>query len=49
LVDHGFTPKLQKLDNEASAALKRSMRDKDIDFQLVPLHSHRCNAAERAI
>jgi hypothetical protein len=49
LVDRGFKPLLQKLDNEASNALKRTIRDKDIDFQLVPPHTHRRNAAERAI
>jgi hypothetical protein len=49
LVDRGFKPLLQKLDNEASNALKQTMRDKDIDFQLVPPHTHRRNAAERAI
>jgi hypothetical protein len=40
---------LQKLDNEASNALKRTMRDKDIDFQLVPPHTHCRNTADRAI
>jgi hypothetical protein len=49
LVDRGFKPLLQKLDNEASIALKRTIRAKGIDFQLVPPHNHRRNAAERAI
>jgi hypothetical protein len=49
LADRGFKPLLQKLDNEASNALKRNIRDKDIDFQLVPPHTHCHNAAERAI
>jgi hypothetical protein len=49
LVERGFKPQLQKLDNEASKALKRSIRDKGIDYQLVPPHAHRRNAAERAI
>jgi hypothetical protein len=49
LVDRGFKPLLQKLDNEASIAIKRNIRDKDIDFQLVHPHTHRRNAAERAI
>ena len=40
LVERGFRPQLQKLDNEASAALKRSIREKGIDFQLVPTHIH---------
>jgi hypothetical protein len=49
LVKRGFKPQLQKLDNEASKALKHSIRDKGIDYQLVPPHAHRRNAAERAI
>jgi hypothetical protein len=49
LVERGFKPQLQKLDNEAFKALKRSIRDKGIDYQLVPPHAHRRNAAERAI
>ncbi len=47
--DQGLRPKLQKLDNEASTALQHAMRDEKIDFQLVPPHVHRRNAAERAI
>jgi hypothetical protein len=49
LVDRGFTPQLQKLDNEASAAFKRTICKKNIDFQLVPPHMHQRNAAECAI
>jgi hypothetical protein len=49
LVLRGFKPLLQKMDNEASTALKRSIREKGIDYQLVPPHIHRRNAAERAI
>jgi hypothetical protein len=45
----GFKPKLQTLDNEASAALKTFFTVNDIDYQLVPPHLHRRNAAERAI
>jgi hypothetical protein len=45
----GFKPKLQTLDNEASAALKVFITDNDVDYQLVPPHCHRRNAAERAI
>jgi hypothetical protein len=45
----GFKPKLQTLDNEASAALKYLFTVNDIDYQLVPLRCHRRNAAERAI
>jgi hypothetical protein len=45
----GFKPKLQTLDNEASAALKNYFTTNDISYQLVPPHCHRRNAAERAI
>jgi hypothetical protein len=49
LCDRGLRPKLQKLDNEASTALQHAMRQENIDYQLVPPHVHRRNAAERAI
>jgi hypothetical protein len=45
----GFKPKLQTLDNEASTAFKNFFTVNDIDYQLVPPHCHRRNAAERAI
>jgi hypothetical protein len=45
----GFKPKLQTLDNEASAALKNYFTVSDIAYQLVSHHCHRRNAAERAI
>ena len=45
----GLRPKLQRLDNECSAILKEFLSAEDIDFQLVPPHVHRRNAAERAI
>jgi hypothetical protein len=44
-----FKPKLQTLDNEASAALKTFFTVNDVAYQLVPPHCHRRNAAERAI
>jgi hypothetical protein len=44
----GFKPKLQTLDNEASAALKNFFTVNDIAYQLVPPHCHRRNATERA-
>ena len=49
LCARGLTPELQRLDNEASAALQRSMQTKNVNFQLVPPHNHRRNAAERCI
>jgi hypothetical protein len=45
----GFKPKLQTLDNEASAALKTFFTANDVEYQLVSPHCHRRNAAERAI
>jgi hypothetical protein len=45
----GFKPKLQTLDNEGSAAMKIFFTANDVDYQLVPPHCHRRNAAERAI
>jgi hypothetical protein len=49
LVARGLTPKLMKLDNEASTLLKMYLHQQNITFQLVPPYSHRRNAAERAI
>jgi hypothetical protein len=49
LTSRGFKPKLQTLDNEASAALKSFSTTNDVEYQLVPPHCHRRNAAERAI
>jgi hypothetical protein len=40
----GFKPKLQTLDNEASAALKNFFTANDVDYQLVLPHCHRRNA-----
>jgi hypothetical protein len=45
----GFKPKLQTLNNEASTALKNNFTIQNIDYQLVPPHCHRHNAAERSI
>jgi hypothetical protein len=45
----GFRPKLQTMDNEASAALKKYVTEKEMSYQLAPPHCHRTNAAERAI
>jgi hypothetical protein len=44
-----FKPFLQRLDNEASLALQSFMDEYGIEFQLVPPHCHRHNAAGRAI
>jgi hypothetical protein len=49
LTSRGFKPKLQTLDNEASATLKIFLTENEVEYQLVPPHCHRHNAAERAI
>jgi hypothetical protein len=49
LTAKGFKPKLQNLDNEASTALKHFFTTNDVEYQLVPPHCHRRNAAEREI
>jgi hypothetical protein len=45
----GFKPKLQTMDNEASAALNKYFTEKEMNYQLVPPHCHIINASERAI
>ena len=49
LCARGLTPELQRLDNETSVSLQLSMQTKKVNFQLVPPHNHRRNAAERCI
>ena len=45
----GFTPKLQRLDNECSQTLKDYMDEQEVNYQLTPAGLHRRNNAERAI
>ena len=45
----GVAPQLYILDNEISTELKTKMAKNNIQFQLVPPHIHRRNAAERTI
>jgi len=46
----GLTPRLHRLDNEASKALKTRLHDEHkMTLQMAPPHIHRRNAAERAI
>ena len=46
----GNQPKLHRLDNEASKALRDHLKhNQQVDYQLAPPHIHRRNAAERAI
>jgi hypothetical protein len=49
LGDRGLKPQLQRLDNEAPGGLKQFMTQQGVQYQLVPPHNHRRNAAERAI
>jgi hypothetical protein len=49
LTSCGLRPLLQKLDNECPAGLKKFMQAQGVDYQLVPPHVHRANAAEKAI
>ena len=50
LTDNKLSVDLQILDNEASEEYKRSFKTKwNAKYQLVPPHTHRSNAAERAI
>jgi hypothetical protein len=45
----GLKPHLQRLDNEASTALKQFMTNVDVDSHLALPHVHHRNVAERAI
>jgi hypothetical protein len=49
LTAKGFKPKLKTPNNEASTSLKNCFTANDVEYQLVPPHCHRHNAAERAI
>jgi hypothetical protein len=49
LRDNGFSPTLHILDNECSNVMKQAFAKHSVNFQLVPPHVHRRNAAERAI
>jgi hypothetical protein len=49
LIIRGLKPILQRLDNEASLALRNYLTKQGITYQLAPPHIHRRNNAERAI
>ena len=49
LKSNGYEPVLHILDNECSNSLKDAFKKHSIAFQRVPPHTHRRNAAERAI
>jgi hypothetical protein len=44
-----FTPKLNEMDNQATQDIKTFLTKNDCKLQLVELHNHPINAAERAI
>ncbi len=45
----GYHPALNVMDNKCSAAVKKYIRSKAINIQLIPPHNHRANATEHAI
>jgi hypothetical protein len=49
LKSSGYTPALNVMDNECSAAVEKYIRSEKITIQLVPPHNHRVNATEQAI
>jgi hypothetical protein len=49
LVIQDLKPHLQRLDNEASLALRNYLTQQGITYQLAPPHIHQRNNAERAI
>jgi hypothetical protein len=49
LIVRGLKPHLQRLDNEASLALRNYLTKQGINYQLAPPHIHRRNNVERAI
>ena len=49
LAKRGNAPSVYIMDNEASVELKTACEKYNLDYQLVPPHIHRRNAAERAI
>ena len=44
-----YKPKLNIMDNEASTAMKRYIKNANVNYQLVEPNNHRVNAAECAI
>ena len=49
LTDAGIVPQLVKLDNESSAEMIKTIKIKNMSFQLAPPRDHRTNPAERSI
>ena len=49
LTRQGYKNNVHRINNQCSDSIKDYMLEKDMDYQLVPLHIHRRNIAERAI
>jgi hypothetical protein len=49
LAAKGIKPKLNVMDNQATKHIKKILNKNDCKLQLIELHNHRVNAAERAI
>ncbi len=49
LTEKGFKPKLNVMDNQATKYIRKFLTKEECKLQLVEPHSHRVNAAERAI
>ncbi len=45
----GYQPALNVMENECSTTVKKYIKSENINIQLVPLHNHCVDAAERAI
>jgi hypothetical protein len=49
LCAHDYQPALNMMDNKCSKAVQKHIQSNKMNIQLVPLHNHCINAAERAI
>ncbi len=49
LAQKGFKPKLNIMDNQTTKHIKTFLTEEECKLQLVALHNHRVNAAERTI
>ena len=49
LTKQRYKPKVHMIDNECSISLKEIMENYKLEYQLVTLHVHRRNLAEKAI
>eukprot|EP00804_Cyclotella_cryptica_P006948 CCRYP_007089-RA/>CCRYP_007089-RA protein AED:0.34 eAED:0.34 QI:0/-1/0/1/-1/1/1/0/255 len=49
LASAGITPAKQILDNEAPKEYLKAIKKQQVTWELVPLHNHQCNLAEKVI